>query len=125
VRYIGDWAIDDQPMRVATNTGDLITLPYPVELNDIPMMAVQHHRSDVFLERVKDTFDRLYQEGETQPRVMAIAVHPFLSGVPHRIKYFEQALAYLNKPGVLFWTGEQLLDWYLSQSTAASSTDNK
>jgi hypothetical protein len=47
---------------------------------------------------------------------MGIAVHPFLSGVPHRIKYFEEAMAYLKKPGVLFWTGEQILDWYLSQS---------
>jgi allantoinase len=121
VRYIGDWAIDDHPMRIKTNTGDMITLPYPVELNDIPMMAVQHHQSDVFVDRVKDTFDRLYQEGARQPRIMGIAVHPFLSGVPHRIKYFEEAMAYLKKPGVLFWTGEQILDWYLSQSTAESS----
>jgi len=96
----------------------MVAMPYPLELNDIPMMAVQHHRSDVFLERVKDTFDRLYQEGSGQPRVMAIAVHPFLSGVPHRIKYFEEAFAYLKQhPGVLFWTGEQILDWYLAQTT--------
>jgi hypothetical protein len=74
----------------------------------------------VFLERVKDTFDRLYLEGADQPRIMGIAVHPFLSGVPHRIKYFEQALAYLKQqPGVLFWTGEQILDWYMTQPATA------
>lgn len=119
VRYIGDWAFDDQPVRFSTKSGDMVALPYTVELNDIPMMAVQHHRSDVFLERVKDSFERLYQEGADQPRIMCIAVHPFLSGVPHRIKYFEQAMGYLKQqPGVLFWTGDQILDWYMTQTEA-------
>jgi hypothetical protein len=46
---------------------------------------------------------------------MAIAVHPYITGVPHRIKYFEKTLAYLKKQkGVLFWTGEQILEWYRS-----------
>ncbi|OXR48734.1 polysaccharide deacetylase [Pusillimonas sp. T2] len=115
IRYIGDWAIDDQPMRFDTDAGSMVAMPYTVELNDIPMMAVQHHQSDVFLKRVTDTFDRLYQEGADQPRVMCMAVHPFLSGVPHRIRYFEEALQYVNRPGVLFWTGEQLLEWFEAQ----------
>ena len=46
---------------------------------------------------------------------MAIAVHPYISGVPHRIKYFEQIYAYMKKrPGVLFCKGEDVLDWYRS-----------
>jgi peptidoglycan/xylan/chitin deacetylase (PgdA/CDA1 family) len=115
IRYIGDWPIDDQPMRFDTAAGSMVAMPYTVELNDIPMMAVQHHQSDVFLKRVQDTFDRLYLEGADQPRIMCMAVHPFLSGVPHRIRYFEEALRYVNRPGVLFWTGEQLLEWFDSQ----------
>ncbi|WP_179950523.1 polysaccharide deacetylase family protein [Neopusillimonas maritima] len=115
IRYIGDWAIDDQPMRFETQAGPMVAMPYTVELNDIPMMAVQQHQSDVFLKRVQDTFDRLYEEGADQPRVMCMAVHPFLSGVPHRIRYLEEALSYVNRPGVLFWTGEQLLEWYDGQ----------
>ncbi len=117
IRYIGDWALDDQPCDIATANGPLVAMPYPLELNDIPMMAVQHHRSEVFVEKVRDTFDRLYAEGAEQPRVMGIAIHPFLSGVPHRIKYLEQALDYVKgHDGVLFWTGEQLLEWH--QQTA-------
>jgi allantoinase len=113
IRYIGDWALDDQPCDIATANGPLVAMPYPLELNDVPMMAVQHHRSDVFLEKVRDSFDRLYAEGAKQPRVMGIAIHPFLSGVPHRIKYLEKALDYVRgHKGVLFWTGEQLLDWH-------------
>jgi hypothetical protein len=44
---------------------------------------------------------------------MAISVHPYISGVPHRIGYFEQLYEYIRqRPGVLLWTGEQILDWY-------------
>jgi len=48
---------------------------------------------------------------------MAIAVHPYISGVPHRSRYFEAVFRRLRKQkGVLFWTGEQTLDWYLKAS---------
>jgi peptidoglycan/xylan/chitin deacetylase (PgdA/CDA1 family) len=116
IRYIADWAVDDQPFDIATAHGPLVVMPYPVELNDVTMMAVQHHSSAVFLERVRDSFDRLYAEGAEQPRVMAISVHAYLSGVPHRIKYLEQSLDYIRShKDVLFWTGEQILDWHLAQ----------
>ncbi|MBI3077907.1 MAG: polysaccharide deacetylase, partial [Deltaproteobacteria bacterium] len=50
-------------------------------------------------------------------RVMAIAVHPYISGVPHRIKYLDRLYAHLRKhKGVLFWTGEEILQWYRGQS---------
>ena len=45
---------------------------------------------------------------------MAVAVHPYISGAPHRIKYFEAIFVYAKRhDGVLYWTGEQILDWYL------------
>jgi peptidoglycan/xylan/chitin deacetylase (PgdA/CDA1 family) len=113
IRYIGDWVLDDEPCRLTTATGPMVAMPYSVELNDIPMMAVQHHRSEELLTRIRDSFDRLYMEGEERVRIMAIAVHPFLSGAPHRIKYLEEALNYLRRhEGVSFMTGEQILDWY-------------
>ncbi|WP_260986190.1 polysaccharide deacetylase family protein [Bordetella genomosp. 13] len=113
IRYIGDWVLDDQPCRLRTASGPMVAMPYSVELNDIPMMAVQHHEAGEFLRRVTDTFDRLYEEGTEHVRIMGIAVHPFLSGVPHRIKYFEQAFEYmLGREGVHFMTGEEILAWY-------------
>jgi len=117
IRYIGDWVLDDQPVPIRTAHGELIAMPYTVELNDIPMMAVQHHESEVLERRIRDSFDRLYQEGAEHVRVMCIAVHPFLSGVPHRIAYLERALRYVaGHPGVKFMTGRQILDWYLEQA---------
>ncbi len=51
VKYIGDWVYDDEPTVIRTTKGPLVTLPYTVELNDIPMMIVQHHESDHLYKR--------------------------------------------------------------------------
>ena len=92
-----------------------MTLPYSVELNDIPMMIVQHHESDYLLKRAIDQFDRLYAEGEERAKIMALAIHPYISGQPHRIKYLEAIYDYVSRfDGVLHWNGVEILDWYRS-----------
>src|SRR5712692_1286341 len=113
IEYVSDWVNDDQPYEIRTTAGPLVSVPYTLELNDIPMMVIQHHESGHWQERVRDQFDRLYAEGARQPRVMAIAVHPYIHGVPHRIRYFEAALDYVRKKkGVWLTTGEEIYEWY-------------
>ena len=113
VQYIGDWVYDDEPTVIATAKGPLVTLPYTVELNDIPTMIVQHHESGYWQQRCIDYFDRLYAEGAERPRVMAIAIHPYISGQPHRIKYLEAVYDYIARfEGVVHWNGVEMLDWY-------------
>ncbi|HVC52263.1 MAG TPA: polysaccharide deacetylase family protein [Stellaceae bacterium] len=117
VRYVGDWVWDDEPAVIATAHGPLVTLPYTVELNDIALAMVQHHPSDVFLKRACDQFDRLYREGGARAKILSFAIHPYITGVPHRIRYLEEFLAYARRhEGVAFWTGEQLLDWYRQET---------
>jgi allantoinase len=114
IKYIGDWVYDDEPTTIRTRSGPLVTLPYTMELNDIPMMAVQHHEAEYLTRRAIDQFDRLYAEGEKRAKILALAIHPYLSGQPHRIKYLEAIYDYTRKfNGVLYWTGEEILDWYL------------
>ena len=114
IQYIADWVIDDEPCTIRTRGGELVTLPYSLELNDIAMMVVQQHVAGEFVTRTMDYFERVYQEGKERAKIMAIAVHPYISGVPHRIKYFETVLRRLRKQkGVLFWNGAQILEWYL------------
>jgi peptidoglycan/xylan/chitin deacetylase (PgdA/CDA1 family) len=114
IKYIGDWVHDDEPTEIKTANGPLITLPYSMETNDIPVMMVQHHEAPYWTQKCIDSFDRLYQEGAERPKIMAIAIHPYISGQPFRIKYLEQIYDYVNRfPGVLHWNGEQILDWYL------------
>jgi peptidoglycan/xylan/chitin deacetylase (PgdA/CDA1 family) len=113
VKYIGDWVYDDEPTVIRTAKGPLVTLPYTVEINDITMMIVQHHPSDYLLGRAKDQFDRLWLEGAKRPKIMALAIHPYISGQPHRIKYLEAIYDYVKGfDGVLHWNGEEILDWY-------------
>ena len=115
IRYIGDWVYDDEPTEIATANGPLVTLPYTVELNDIPMMLVQHHESEYFTRRCVDTFNRLHQEGAERAKIMAIAIHPYISGQPHRIKYLEAVYDHIaGHDGVLHWNGPEILEWYLS-----------
>jgi allantoinase len=111
--YVADWANDDQPYEMRVASGRLVSVPYSLELNDIPMFLAQHHPAEELLRRTKDQFDVLYEEGGRNARIMPIAVHPYITGVPHRIRYFDEIYRYLkSKPGVLFWTGAEILDWY-------------
>jgi hypothetical protein len=76
-------------------------------------MVIQNHPAEEMLRRGKDHFDRLYEESALSCRVMAIAVHPYISGVPHRIRYLEELYRHvLGKPGVVHWTGEAIADWF-------------
>jgi allantoinase len=127
LRYIGDWVYDDEPTVIRTAHGPLVTLPYSVELNDIPIMIVQHHESEHLLKRAVDQFDRLYAEGEHRAKILALAIHPYISGQPHRIKYLEAIYDYVSGfEGVLHWNGTEILDWYVSasQSPALRSATN-
>jgi peptidoglycan/xylan/chitin deacetylase (PgdA/CDA1 family) len=113
IEYVADWVLDDQPVRIQTACGPIVSVPYTVEMNDISMMALQHHPSEEWLRRGIDHFDRLYADGEKTARVMAISIHPYITGAPHRIGYLERLYDYiLQRPGVKAWTGEQILDWY-------------
>ena len=113
VQYIGDWVWDDEPCAISTAKGPLVTLPYSVELNDIPAMIVQHHESAYWGTRCRDTFDRLYLEGAERAKIMAIAIHPYISGQPHRIKYLEEVFDYCRgHEGVVFMNGAEILEWY-------------
>ena len=113
IEYVADWVLDDQPCLIQTAHGPVVSVPYTVEMNDIAMMVLQNHPSREWLQRGIEQFDRLYSEGEHSARVMAISVHPYITGVPHRIGYLEKLYEYiLQRPGVVMWTGEQILDWY-------------
>jgi peptidoglycan/xylan/chitin deacetylase (PgdA/CDA1 family) len=113
IEYVADWVIDDLPQEVDTPHGVITTIPYTVETNDITVYALQQHESDVFLKRGKDQFDRLYQEGATNARVMAISMHPYITGVPHRIRYLEELLDYvIGHEGTCLMTASELGDWY-------------
>jgi allantoinase len=114
--YVCDWVLDDQPVDLRTREGSIVNIPYTQECNDVAMMLIQHHSASEYATRAIDQFEQLYQDGEHGARVMALVVHPYIMGAPHRATYFAKALEHmLAREDVLFWSGEQILDWYVSQ----------
>ena len=115
--YVCDWVLDDQPVALKTRGGrSIVNLPYTQECNDVAMMLIQHHKASEYFDRAIDQFEQLYRDARDSARVMALVVHPYIMGAPHRLKYFRNALAHISgHRDVLCWTGEQILDWYLAQ----------
>jgi allantoinase len=114
--YVADWVLDDQPVWLRTKSKPLVNVPYTQECNDVAMMLIQHHKASEYFDRARDQFDQIHADAKNSARVMALVVHPYIMGAPHRLKYYKQALEHAKKKkDVLFWTGEQILDWYLKE----------
>ena len=117
--YVCDWVLDDQPVRLATRTRPIVNLPYTQECNDVAMMLIQHHKASEYYDRAVDQFDQIYADAEDSARVMALVLHPYIMGAPHRARYVREALRHIQShPDVLFCTGAQLHDWYVGQVPA-------
>jgi peptidoglycan/xylan/chitin deacetylase (PgdA/CDA1 family) len=113
ITYLCDWCNDDQPYPMHVKSGRLIAVPYSVEINDIPFFVGKGMTGDDFRQAIQDQFDVLYEEGAKTGKVMAIATHPFITSVPHRHKYLDQALGYITKHrDVWFTTGGEIANWY-------------
>ncbi len=111
--YVCDWVLDDQPVELKTTSAPIINIPYTQECNDIAMMLIQNHPAREYYQRASDQFDQIYLDSAESARVMALVVHPYIMGVPHRLRYFREILEKIDGyEDVVFWTGEQILDWY-------------
>ena len=112
--YVCDWVLDDQPVMLNTRTRPLVSVPYTQECNDVAMMLIQHHKASEYRDRAIDQFEQLYADAQDSARIMALVVHPYIMGVPHRLRYLRETLDHIqSRSGAVFWTGEQILDWYL------------
>jgi peptidoglycan/xylan/chitin deacetylase (PgdA/CDA1 family) len=111
--YVCDWVLDDQPTILKTRTKPIVNIPYTQECNDVAMMLIQHHKASEYYDRAIDQFEQLMHDARDSARVMALVLHPYIMGAPHRLKYFRKVLEKITAvEGVIFWTGEQILDWY-------------
>ena len=89
---------------------------YTVEMNDIAIYALQNHSSEEILHRGKLQFDRLYSEGDENARIMAISIHPYITGVPHRIAALEALFDYIiDHEDVVWMTAKEIGDWFNAQ----------
>jgi len=120
--YVCDWVLDDQPVWLRTRGGGIVNLPYTQECNDVAMMLIQHHKAAEYYDRAIDQFEQIHGDAAGGARVMALVVHPYIMGAAHRTKYFRRALEVIrSRSDVLFWTGEQIFDWYVAAAPAAQT----
>ncbi len=112
--YHTDWLHDDQPVPIRVKSGKLISVPYSIELNDVPVFR-SHFEGEYFVRICKAQFDQLYKEGAESGRVMCIALHPYLIGQPHRIKYLDEILSYIMAhDGVWQTTADEIAEYYIA-----------
>ncbi len=112
--YVADWINDDQPYLMDVGGKRLASIPYSAEINDLPQFLRLGRTADEFETMMRRQFDTLYREGAESGRVMAICLHPFVIGVPHRIGALDSALAYITgHDDVWLATGAEIIDHYL------------
>ncbi len=113
IDHVANWVVDDLPVELQAARGSVIAIPYTLETNDIVVHALQQQPSDGLKKRCLDQFAQLYDESTDNARIMAISVHPYITGVPHRIRYFEEILDHVfGQEGVVAMTGSQIAQWY-------------
>jgi allantoinase len=119
IDYVADWVNDEQPYPIRVKKGQMTSIPYSVEINDIPAILDGKQSAETFGRMIKDQFDVLYEDGAKTGRVMSICLHPFLIGHPYRAKYFADALAHItSRKEVWVTTGAEIIDWYRANATA-------
>jgi peptidoglycan/xylan/chitin deacetylase (PgdA/CDA1 family) len=97
-RYTLNWCHDDQPVVMRTRSGvSLWSVPYPQELNDIPMIIARQMDAKDFAQVIIDQLDEMLLQAPRQPEgrqplVMGIALHPYIVGQPYRLRHLRCAL---------------------------------
>ena len=103
-RYTLNWCHDDQPVKFKTRSGKTLwSIPYPQELNDIPMIIGRLMDGRDFADMIVDNFDEMLRQSAEQPLVMGIALHPYVVGQPYRLKHLRRALQHLKRKGKKVW----------------------
>jgi allantoinase len=113
--YVADWVNDDQPYTMHVAGKSIVSVPYSYELNDMSAIVRSKYTPGEFERMIKDQFKVLYAEGAESGRVMAIALHPFIMGQPHRIAALDRALTFIDGfAGVWKTTGSEIARYYMA-----------
>ena len=96
-RYTLDWPIDDQPVWMKTKNGPLLSVPYPHEVNDVPMVVLHDGTAQAFADMTIGNFDEMLRQSKRQSLAAGITIHTFIFGQPFRIAELRRVLAHLTK----------------------------
>ncbi len=101
--YLLDWCMDDQPVFMRTRRGPMVAVPYPQEINDIPMIVARRIEGAAFARMIVDHFDEMLEQSAREPLVMGVALHPYVVGQPHRLRHLRRALTHIAENRERIW----------------------
>jgi allantoinase len=97
--YLLDWPADDQPFWMSTRSGPILSVPYPIEINDSPTMLSRMQSATDFGQMIVDQFDAMLEYSQRYPLVCGVSLHTFVVGQPFRFVQLRKALQYIvNHP---------------------------
>jgi allantoinase len=102
-RYVMDWALDDQPIWMKTRSGPILSVPYPIELNDSPSLVYRRHTGRQFEEMLIDQFDEMLEQSRKYPLVYSVSLHPFIIGQPFRLRALRRAIRHIMEHRDRLW----------------------
>jgi allantoinase len=93
--FVMDWPADDQPFWMKTRSGPLLSVPYPIEINDSPTMLSRAQSATDFRQMIIDQFELMLTQSEAQSLVFGVSLHTFVAGQPFRLRQIADALQYI------------------------------
>ena len=101
--YVMDWPADDQPFWMSTRSGPILSVPYPLEINDSPALIFRQHSGREFEEMIIDQFDEMLHQSKRRPLVFGMSLHPFIVGQPFRLRAFRRAMDHIMRHRDELW----------------------
>lgn len=102
-QYLLDWCHDDQPTWFKTKKGQILSIPYSQEIDDIPSIVPNRTSAAVFADMMIDHFDEMLEQSKYRPLVFGIALHPYIVGQPFRLKHLRRALKHIKEHSKKIW----------------------
>jgi peptidoglycan/xylan/chitin deacetylase (PgdA/CDA1 family) len=114
--YDSDAYNDDLPYYVRVHGKPWLVVPYTLDTNDARFWRGGLDTGQDFFEYLRDSFDVLYEEGATHPRLLSVGLHCRIVGRPGRARGLERFLAHAREhPGVWFARRSEIARWWLER----------
>ncbi|MCG8548648.1 MAG: polysaccharide deacetylase family protein [Alphaproteobacteria bacterium] len=115
IEYVHEWMVDDLPCWMQTQSGPMIAMPYALDLNDVTVFVIEKHEAKEYVRRFEATLRIFEAELARQPRVLTLALHPHVIGVPYRLGALLEVIDMLQaRSDTVFMSGPEIADWYRS-----------
>jgi allantoinase len=114
LKYVLDWPNDEQPISLSTPKGPLVSLPMMIDFDDV--YAQLHRRLDTarWCSCVEEGLDQMINDGGKSGRILILNIHPWLTGHPFRMTYFDEMLErILRKKGIWFTSAGEIARWWV------------